>query len=1489
MQATGICIGASTLTRVDIERQQDGKIVVRNVVSRIHEGNIRRTLEVLQGSAGWQAIEKIALTGRKYKNLIRLPSISEPEAVESAYVFLKEKYGDADYISCAGGETFTTYQVDAADKIINLFTGNKCASGTGEFFQQQIRRIGISIEEAVAVQNIDQPYRVSGRCSVFCKSDCTHALNKGEKKENIVAGLCEMMALRIVEQLGENMSKRIWLTGGCSRNRVMVECLRRHAPNLIIPEEATYFEALGSALWALDNEIVRQISMKEIFLAESKSFAVLPPLAAAAGRVSFRRLEQTAAASGEQGQGASVALAPGSRCLLGLDVGSTTTKAVLLRESDNSILASVYIKTLGDPIKAAKACYISLKEQLASQVAIIGLGVTGSGRQIAGLHALTGSVYNEISAHAAAAVYFDPEVDTIFEIGGQDAKYTHIINGVPCDYAMNEACSAGTGSFLEESAQEYLNIDVRQIEEVAMQAAAPSDFNDQCAAFIGSDIKTAMQENVQTGDIVAGLVYSICKNYLNRVKGSRFVGQKIFMQGGVCYNRAVPIAMASLLGRDVIVPPEPGLMGAFGIALMVKEKIGSGVTAEREFELDQLINREVVYLEPFTCRGGNTGCDRKCAISRIKIEGKTYPFGGICGRYSGIRSHVTDSHLNNLVKQREEMVYGKFSRDGDHGSPEGNRKTIGINRSLLVHTLFPLYENFFQQLGLEVVLPGSLDAGRPLGAKAVVKKDSAFCYPVNLAHEYFKELLRLDPDYLFLPHVKGMPVANGIPISLACPIVQGESYYLRTTFEIARPERILAPVLDFSQGYDKIPDAFAEIGSQLGFDRQRSLAAYRYAARMQEAFGEQCQAAGKRFLEALEQTGEKAVVLFGRPYNALVKDGNMGIPEKLASRGYKVIPYDFLPLEDEEPQQKMYWSMGQMILKAAKLVSRHPQLFGVFVTNFSCGPDSFVVGYFRDIMGSKPSLTLELDSHTADAGIDTRIDAFIDVFRNYEPGVRAALGAGAGAAGDRVGHPVFDEKRKKIRTVAGKYISLRDPRIRIVLPSMGDQATRLFAAAFKHVGIDAVALDAPAEEELQLGRANSSCKECLPLALTVGGLLNYFKQHHEENDDRIVVYFMPEAPDPCRFGQYHVYTENLLRRLGINNVALLTLSSGNSYGGLGIRYSRRAWQSLVISDVAEDILSALMALAVDREAALSTFNRLMEEIVKSVAGDSWKALKSRLSRAAAELASIPLRQPLDEARKVALVGEIYVRRDGFSRQHLVEKLAARGIVTRVAPVEEWIYYCDYTVRNNLSEDADLRDKVNVLVESYFRKKYEREIKEILGRSGLCECQLIDIDKVIAAAEELISPHILGEAVLTIGTSINEIIDQVDGVITIGPFGCMPSRISEAILNQRISVHKGRVAPSRLVQKVLEKYPHLPYLNIETDGSAFPQQIEIRLEAFALQVKRVNELVRELKGQAPPLTGELRGSRLQRRASEHRASGQVLDGSSKGKLTKNANE
>src|SRR5665648_617715 len=229
MRSIGICVGASTITRVDIEKKNNN-LEILNIISKLHDGNIKKTFQNLISNEDLKSIKNIALTGRKFKNLINLSSISEPEAIEYTYSFLKETYGETNYISCAGGETFTTYEVDSSDKIINVFTGNKCASGTGEFFLQQIKRMGLRLDEAIEIQDTDKPYVVSGRCSVFCKSDCTHALNKGQDKSSIIVGLCEMMAERILEHLGENASKKIWLIGGCSKNKVMVNCLNKRIP-----------------------------------------------------------------------------------------------------------------------------------------------------------------------------------------------------------------------------------------------------------------------------------------------------------------------------------------------------------------------------------------------------------------------------------------------------------------------------------------------------------------------------------------------------------------------------------------------------------------------------------------------------------------------------------------------------------------------------------------------------------------------------------------------------------------------------------------------------------------------------------------------------------------------------------------------------------------------------------------------------------------------------------------------------------------------------------------------------------------------------------------------------------------------------------------------------------------------------------------------------------------------------------------------------------
>ena len=720
LTASGICIGASTITWVHVTGQPNGTVQLDQSGALSHEGNPQQVLRNLFEQGTLPSTGRMAATGRRLRHHVALSSVPEPEAVEYAYRhhFNGNPDGPGTVVS-AGGETFMVYRMDPAGRVSDVRTGNKCASGTGEFFLQQLKRMDLSVDAALKIATLDKPYRVAGRCSVFCKSDCTHALNKGADKGHVVAGLCEMMAVKIQELLKTGAEGHVLLVGGSSANTVMTSFLREAGIAVKVPESGRVFEALGAALWALERETKPIPAPDALFSHAAMPFSLLAPLTESLPRVRFMKKARARAEVGDS-------------CVIGLDVGSTTTKAVVVRRSDKAILAGCYLRTNGDPIAASRACHAELARQMAEQPTTVnaGLGVTGSGRRIAGLHAMTPAIINEIIAHARAAAHFDPEVDTLFEIGGQDAKYTHLTQGVASDYAMNEACSAGTGSFLEESAQEALHYRTEEIGEAALLGKRPPNFNDQCTAFIGSDIKTAIQNGLGREDIAAGLVYSICMNYLNRVKGNRSVGRKILMQGGVCYNRAIPAAMAALTGKEIIVPPEPGLMGAYGVALEVDAQIGMGLLKEGVFDLFELAGREVAYEEPFVCKGGREACDRKCSIRRIRVGGRVFPFGGACSKYEHVLSGSPepDAEALDLVALRERLLFVTYGtewaeegantetrsfRQDQAGEPGMHAQnwhgTVGLNRSLMVNSLFPLYHAFFRHLGWRVVLPDAMD------------------------------------------------------------------------------------------------------------------------------------------------------------------------------------------------------------------------------------------------------------------------------------------------------------------------------------------------------------------------------------------------------------------------------------------------------------------------------------------------------------------------------------------------------------------------------------------------------------------------------------------------------------------------------------------------------------------------------------------------------------------------------------------------------------
>lgn len=1438
----GLCLGATTISLVHVRAPGEFKNsngVAPEIMSHrlyAHEGNPRKTLENALGELDLSSFQKVVATGRKFRHGVNFTSVSEPEAVEYAYRYVKPQDISCPAIVSAGGETFMVYALNQGGRISNVITGNKCASGTGEFFLQQLRRMNATLEEAAVWSADETPHAVSGRCSVFCKSDCTHATNQGIPKAKVTAGLCRMMANKVLELLKNIERKNIMITGGVTRNRMMVEYLKAEIPGLVIPREAPYFEALGAALWAVENP-ASGFSRNRQWFTSRKGFAdTLAPLSDFENRVEFKTMARDVVKTGDE-------------CILGLDVGSTTTKAVLLRKQDDALLASIYLRTNGDPVGASRQCYAALIEEIENagvnpeNLRITGLGVCGSGRQIAGLHALTDGVINEIIAHAEAAVFFDPNVDTILEIGGQDAKYTHIVNGVPADYAMNEACSAGTGSFLEESAMETLGVPMEDIAPIALAAQSPPNFNDQCAAFIASDIKNAIHEGASHEDIVAGLVYSICMNYANRVKGNRKVGEKIFMQGGVCYNRAVPVAMAALLGKPVVVPPEPGLMGAFGVALEAKKRIHHGLLEEKAFDLKTLAHREVAYKEPFICKGGKSRCDRKCEIARIEIEGSVHPFGGACNRYYNLRRQI-EVHTEDLdlVQKRQDLVFHQYAASVAAKDPP-YRGTVGINKSFMTNTYYPLYSQFFSRLGLDPVV-----AREPL-QKGIDRRGSAFCYPSELAHGYFYALLTEEKalDYLFLPHFKAVPTQIEDFTSQVCPIVQGESFYLGASFkkEIkaleAKGLRVLSPVLDLSRGEDAARKPLVDMAASMGISRAEAGKAFEKALEIQMACFAEMKVLGKKAMVLLEaDPGKIGVVLFARAYNGFVEEAHMGIPNKFASRGILAIPYDFLDFEDEESKHHMYWGIGQRLLKAARKVEKHPRLFGAYITNFSCGPDSFLITYFRDIMGRKPSLTLELDSHTADAGLETRIEAFLDI-----AGAFRRMGREPEKA--KSGNPFVpatwfqNNGLPKIKTSSGRVVSFTDPSVKILIPSMGKISSESLAAAFRSLGYNTLAHPPADESILKLGRANTSCKECLPLILTTGTLLNYIQNHRNNNE--VLVYFMPTTTGPCRFGQYATFMEDLIQRMQIPDTVVFSLNADNGYGGLGNGFEKKAWWSILMADVMEDIRSMLLANAKNTEEAMVLFDAVWKDMRQALEQGVGKVFEEKLLGLSRDLAKIPLQRPVCEVPVISLIGEIFVRRDGISRRYLTEQLAEKGFAVSCSPIMEWLYYLDYLgLHNQGNRRLGIKEKLGLFIKNRFKQGYEHRVKSILSQSGLVPNHSIDIKTIVRNGQDHVSINLGGEAILTVGSALTEIASHACGVISIGPFGCMPTRIAEAILIENMN-REGKLATFPRDPDMAALLAHaedLPFLSIESDGSPFPQIINAKLETFCLRALRLNE-------------------------------------------------
>jgi predicted CoA-substrate-specific enzyme activase len=926
-------------------------------------------------------VEGIRVTGSGSRTIAKVLGLFFENEFKAIARMIGTVYPQVRTVFEIGGESSKYIRLEGGS-IVDYDRSGECAAGTGSFLDQQALRMRYSVEEVgCVVSTASCAARIAGRCSVFAKSDMIHAQQKGYSPAEILRGLCDAVARNFKSSIvkGRPVEAPVALIGAVSQNAGVTLALREafslSEDALLVPEQYAWCGAIGTAI--LEAEEPRKRSILEIHrLRQHDAEENLQDSRPLSSENVVQLRDRVSAYLPPSGDGPVPAY-------LGLDIGSVSTNVVALDEF-GSVIHDVYLRTAGRPIEAVQQGLAELERLWGGRLQVCGVGTTGSGRELIAEFVGADVVNDEITAHKTGAVHISntlggEPVDTIFEIGGQDSKFISIERGVVVDFAMNEACAAGTGSFLEEQA-EKLGISIKgEFARLALGSSGPSRLGERCTVFMERDVTGWLHKGETVPNLVAGLAYSIALNYLNRVVRGRKIGKVIYFQGGTAYNDAVTAAFASLLGKKITVPPYNGVMGAVGMALIARQwhHATNGDSRFRGYDLHKLH----LATRDFVCKA----CTNLCDMKEFVIEGQKSYWGDKCSdKFRKPSTTGRKPAIEDLFAYREKLL--------EHAPLLASvkpRLRVGLPRAMTMLDRLPFWRAYFGELGIETVLSPVTDAR--ISAAGIEMAVAQPCYPVQVAHGHVQALVEAGVDYILVPNMADAEAAAESCGSHYCPWNQTLPWVLRSAPALEpHQHKFLIPTLHFQLGPVQVKKGLAEAVQRIGVTRRASDRATDAAYTAQREFQEKLLEAGRRALDTLERTGEPGLVLAGRGYNIYDRGVNCDIPRKLRQRyGANVIPLDFLVTGREaiDPATNMFWVSGRKILEAARIAASRPNLHMVYITNFKCGPDSYIKHFAREAAGA-PLLILQFDGHGNDAGYMTRCEAYLDskgILRCYQP------------------------------------------------------------------------------------------------------------------------------------------------------------------------------------------------------------------------------------------------------------------------------------------------------------------------------------------------------------------------------------------------------------------------------------------------------------------------------------------------------------------------
>lgn len=1256
-----------------------------------------------------------------------------------------------------GGEDakITFFDPSSIDQRMN----ETCAGGTGAFIDQMAQTLktdAAGINELA--KNHKTVYPIAARCGVFAKTDIMPLLNEGAAKEDIAASILQAVVNQTVGGLarGRTIKGNIVFLGGplfflSELRSFFIRTLKLAPENVFFPENAHFFVSFGAALLSKGDALTfselkkRFESLKDVSMHRSSDR--LPPLFADEkdfaefterhGKMAAKRAEL------EKSEG---------ELFLGVDAGSTTTKAILITKK-HEIVYSHYGSNNGNPLQSVADILKDIYSKLPAGAVIGRACVTGYGEAL--IKAALGFDEGEVETitHYKAARYFNQKVSFILDVGGQDMKCIYVKNGLIDKIILNEACSSGCGSFIENFA-ESLNYGVRDFAELALFAKKPADLGSRCTVFMNSKIKQAQKEGASAGDISAGLAYSVIKNALYKVikiSNPEELGGNIVVQGGTFFNNGVLRAAEILLNAEVSRPDIAGLMGAFGaglIALQNKRSSTSLITKEK--------------LENFSCKMRNTrckGCENKCLLNiTVFPDGKTFISGNRCENV--LQNKKVQSFAFNMFDYKYKRLFEHYKPLEADKAPRGE---IGIPRVLNMYENYPFWFELFTRLGFKVVLSDpSSNALFNEGLESIPSQ--TVCFPAKMAHGHIENLVDKGIKTIFYPcipyEVKEFNDANN---HYNCPVVGSYPEVIRLNMGVLEEKGIkfLQPFLPFDNMKRLISRLRAEL-KEYNISRKEMILAVLRAHASLNRFKKDIRKKGAQQIREIKETGKPAVILAGRPYH-IDPAINHGVADLIASHGMIVLSEDSIAhLSGPMPKINFVdqWMYHSRLYRAANLAINIDSLELIQLNSFGCGLDAITTEQVEEILSKSGKIytVLKIDEGSNLGAVKIRI--------------RSLLAAIKERKGLKFSDNVFDG------TKFSEFTGDMKDSYTILCPQLSPVHFRLAGAIMKSRGIKLEVLPKVNKADIEEGLRYVNNDACYPTIVVVGQLINALKSGKYDISKTAMI--ISQTGGGCRATNYAAFLRKAAEKAGFKNVPVISLSTTNPALNkqLGITFGFIKDALLVL--LYGDLLMRLSNRMRPYEIHAGQTDALAEEWLMRLSDRIRKTYYFEFKRTVKKMIkgfdSIPVKKI--KKPRVGVVGEILVKFHPDANNNLVSVLEKEGAEAVVPDMTDFINYCMLdNVYKHKYLSGSFKNRALSLAASGYIEMLRSVIRQNLRRSKSFHSYQTTRDLAGKVSEIISVCNQTGEGWLLTAEMLELIEDGVNNIVCVQPFGCLPNHIT----------------------------------------------------------------------------------------------------------------